>query len=133
MKTLHSTFLLEMSFFDRYKQGIFLSERKLVSGHSQPVDIITESSKARNAVLFADYQYCAVPGGETSHNRLAANLVKLALYSHRPEMVANSCLRILIIDPTSLHASRASLQIAKGIIEVAPSQPFYGLLTNLSE
>lgn len=48
-------------------------------------------------------------------------------------MVVGTWSGFQIVEPKILRASRASLQIAIGYIEVATGQPFYVLLTNLSK
>lgn len=48
-------------------------------------------------------------------------------------MLASICSRLIIFTPKTLYARRTSLHTARGIISVAFSEPFYGLLTNLSD
>lgn len=48
-------------------------------------------------------------------------------------MVARTRFDLLIIEPKAFCASHASLQVARGIIEVDPDQLFYVLVTNVSE
>lgn len=48
-------------------------------------------------------------------------------------MVSSTCSSLLIIEPKTFRASHVFLQVATGIVEVVPGQPFYELLANLSE
>lgn len=83
--------LLNTSFIDRYVQGIFLTERKLVQRHSRTVDILTQSPKTSSAVPFADHQYVKAPADETSNTAVAAKPVTLKPCLHTPVMVWSIC------------------------------------------
>lgn len=48
-------------------------------------------------------------------------------------MVGCACSEFFIIEPKTLRGSRASLQVARKIIEVASGEPLYVLIMNLSE
>lgn len=48
-------------------------------------------------------------------------------------MVVRTSLDFLIIEPETIRAGHVSLQVARAIVEVAPGQPHFKLLTNLSE
>lgn len=100
---------------------------------SDPSTYKPPSSRASSAVSSADSGYAAAPAKETSHNVLVAKPVTLVPCPHTPVMVPSICSFPPIIEPKSLPASRASLQTARWIIEVAPRQPFYVLLENFSE
>lgn len=70
---------------------------------------------------------------EKPHNVVIPTLVTLAPCLHTPLMVASTDSGVPFIEPKTLRASRASLQVANGIIDVSLGQAIYLILTNLSE
>lgn len=124
---------LGISFFHRFFQGIIPAEWKLVPWHSLSVNILTHSSKTRNAVSFADHGYATAPVGKTRHIVVVFKPVTLAPYLHSPDIVTKPCSDLLFITLKTLRAMCASLKIAEEIIEVAPRQPLHVLPTNMLE
>lgn len=98
--------------------SFFTADCKLVPWHSRTVDILIWSLKTHEAVLFVSYAYATAPADGTRGNELAAKPVTLPPCLHTPVMVSRTSSDILVVEPRTLHGSRASLQVAKGIIQV---------------
>lgn len=110
----------------------FPSDCKHLPCHLQPFDILTQSLKASNVLLFAGHEYTTALADEKRH-KVVAKPVALVSCSQISIMVTCTSLGLLIIEWKLHCVSRASLLVAQGIIKIAPKQLFYLLLTNLSE
>lgn len=120
-------------FIDWYVHYNVLSKQKLIPWHSQPVDILTKSLKASNAISFADHQYATSPANETCHKVVAAKPATMAPCSLTPAMITSAWSGFSIIEPKTLRVSPTSMQVARGTVDVALCKAFYVLLTNLSK
>lgn len=103
--------------------------------HSQPVDIIDPTTKTANAATIADHNNRLLSSSffsdDTYNSAGAAKEVTLAPHAHTPALVKGTILRGRAIDFIDKNATRASIHLARVVVDVISNQRFHILLKNL--
>lgn len=128
VKNLAVDILLGTSFIDRYIQGIFLSERKILPWHSQPVPILSRNNNT--AVRLHLY--------EQHRTEMPVTAIRVAQQTMVPPrskicIPANSSVTGMFqLEPRSLAPSSPMLHVAPGIVKPTETKVFLIFICNFS-
>lgn len=108
--------LLETPFKDKYIQGIFPEERKLVPSYSKLVDKIISTTKTANVTAVEDHKDSQHPSAFLADDiylsAVVAKAVTLVPLAHTPVSVKRTGLESRIIKHIDNSTSRAPLHVA---------------------
>lgn len=128
---------LATSFIEMYIWGLFPAEHKLVSWHSQPLDIIVSNAKTADIAGLANHissQLCSAPvTDEIYHRIVVAKTVRLASQAHKPVLVKSTDLGRRVIELIGNNTVCEPLHLAKVMADVTLNSPFHSLLKILSD